>query len=136
MSVRLLQLLFILLLGARSISLGQTNNQNKQVDTTAYFVVQVPPKFPGGPDAMFQFIQSTSRYPVNSKKGSLTIVKILVEKDGSISNMQVNYTEADDDLVSEAKRIVKLMPKWIPGSQDGQILRAYTAFPIRFVKAK
>ncbi|SFF31531.1 energy transducer TonB [Spirosoma endophyticum] len=136
MSLRFLQLLFIFLSGANSISLGQTINQPKQTDTTAYAVVQVPPKFPGGPDAMFQFIQSTSRYPVNLKKGPLTWVKLLVEKDGSISNVQVTYTEVDDKLVSEAKRVVELMPKWTPGSQDGRLLRAYTSIPIRFVKAQ
>lgn len=136
MSLKLLQLLFILLSGATSISLGQTTNQSKQADTTAYAVVQVPPKFPGGPNALFQFIQSTSWYPVNLKKGHLTLMRLLVEKDGSISTMQITYTEVDDDLVAEARRIIKLMPKWIPGSQDGRLLRAYTSVPIRFVKAK
>ncbi len=136
MSLRFFQLLFILLSGANSVSLGQTINQSTQADTTAYAVVQVPPEFPGGPDAMFQFIQSTSRYPDNLKKGPLTLVKLLVEKDGSISNVQVTYTEVDDDLVSEAKRVVKIMPKWTPSSQDGRLLRAYISIPIRFVKAK
>ncbi len=85
---------------------------------------------------MFEFVQSTSRYPVNLKKGSLVQLKLLIEKDGSISSVQVGYTNANDELIQEAKRIVKMMPKWIPGSQDGQLLRVYALVPIRFMSGK
>ena len=136
MSTRFFRLLIILLSGTTSISLGQATSQTQSVDTTAYAVVQVPPKFSGGPDALFHFIQSTSRYPVNLKKGFLTLVRILVEKDGSISDVQITYAEVDDRFVSEARRIVKMMPKWVPGSQDGRLLRAYTSVQIRFANAK
>lgn len=128
-------MLFILLLRANSISLAQTSSQVRSADTTAYAVVQVPPTFPGGADALLRFIQSTSRYAVDPKKGPLTLIRLLVEKDGSISTVQVTYTEGDETLATEAKRVVKQMPSWIPASQDGRLLRAYTVIPIRFVKA-
>jgi len=142
MSTGLFQPLFILPLVAtvsvfaHTTSLGQTNNQHRQADTTAYAVVQVPPEFPGGPDAMFQFIQSTSLYPISLTKGSLMVVRLLVEKDGSISNVQITHADVANELIVEAKRIINRMPKWKPGSQDGQLLRAYTSVPIRFLKAK
>lgn len=107
-----------------------------QFDTTVYMVVEVPPKFPGGNEAMFEFIRSASQYPVNFKKGSLVQLKLLIEKDGSISSVQVGYTNADDKLIQEAKRIVKTMPSWIPGSQDGRLLRVYALVPIRFIDTK
>ncbi|WP_461132432.1 energy transducer TonB [Spirosoma lituiforme] len=142
MSTGFFQPLFILPLVAtvsvftHTTGLGQTNNQHRQVDTTAYAVVQVPPEFPGGPDAMFQFIQSTSLYPISLTKGSLMVVRLLVEKDGSISNVQITHADVANELIVEAKRIINRMPKWKPGSQDGQLLRAYTSVPIRFLKAK
>ncbi len=136
MSQPCLPLLFILLLGANSISLAQTSRQVQPADTTAYAVVQVPPTFPGGPDALLRFIQSTSRYTVDPKKGPLTLVRLLVEKDGTISTVQVIYSEGDETLAAEAKRVVKQMPNWTPASQDGRLLRAYMVIPIRFTKAK
>ena len=142
MGIQLLQLLLVL----RSISastdssssyrLHEITNQSKQVDTTVYSVVQVPPKFPGGNEALLQFIQSASQYPVNLKKGSLVQLRLLIEKDGSISSVQVAYADVDDKLIEEAKRIAKLMPKWIAGSQDGRLLRVYTLVPIRFLSTK
>lgn len=142
MSIRFLRPLFILLLVAtisvfsNNTSLGQISSQPKQVDTTAYMIVQVPPQFPGGSQAMFRFIQSASYYPLNPKKGLLVQLKLLVEKDGSISSVQAVYIEATDEFVREAKRIIKTMPKWIPGSQDGRLLRAYTIIPVRFPNTK
>lgn len=140
MSVICLRPLFVLLSGviiiaySDNLAFGQMDDQTRLLDTTTYSVVQVPPKFPGGPNVMFQFIQSASRYPVISKRGSLVVVRLLIEKDGTISNVQVSYDDVDDAFVSEAKRIVNMMPKWIPGSQDGRLLRTYTWVPIRFVK--
>ena len=142
MSIKFLQTLFPLLLVAtvsifsHNTTLGQTNSQSQQVDTTAYMVVQVPPQFPGGSQAMFQFIQSASYYPLNPKKGLLVQLKLLVEKDGSISSVKAIYAEANDEFVKEAMRIIKTMPKWIPGSHDGRLLRAYTIISIRFTNAK
>lgn len=142
MSPRFLQPLVILLLVTTinafppTTSLGQINGQPEQVDTTAYTIVEIPPEFPGGRQALFSFIQSASQYPLNLKKGFLVQLKLLVEQDGSISSIQVSYREAPEKFVNEAIRIIKTMPKWMPGSQDGQVRRAYAIIPIRFTRVK
>jgi protein TonB len=105
-------------------------------DTTVYRIVQVPPALVGGNTAMQQYIQSTSRYPVSLKKGPLVQLRLLIEKDGSVSKVKAAYTEVDDKYVQEAKRVVETMPNWVPGSQDGRPLRSYTLISIRFVDAK
>jgi hypothetical protein len=105
-------------------------------DTTVYMIVQLPAMFPGGRGAMFQFIQSSAKYRVSLTKGSIVQLKLLVEKDGSISAIKTLYTDADVRFVQEAERIAKAMPRWTPGSQDGQVLRSYAVVPIRFVDAK
>ena len=107
---------------------------SSQTDTTVYTIVEVAPEFPGGREAMFQFIQSASKYPVSPKNGAMVQIRLLIEKDGSISRVQVAHTDpnANDNLIQEAVRIAKTMPKWTPGSQDGRPLRVLTIFPIRF----
>lgn len=50
------------------------------------------------------------------------IVKFIVEKDGSISNVEVNRS-VDPDLDNEAMRVVKAMPKWIPGQINGKAVK-------------
>jgi protein TonB len=105
-------------------------------DTTVYMIVQVLPAFVGGNAAMQQYIQSTSRYPVSSKKGPLVQLRLLIEKDGSVSQVKTVYTEVDDKYVQEAKRVLETMPNWVPGSQDGRPLRSYFLVPIRFTDAK
>ncbi|RYF77268.1 MAG: hypothetical protein EOO39_04315 [Cytophagaceae bacterium] len=115
---------------------GGLVTQSSQIDTTVYTVVQVPPTFPGGDEAMFTFIRSASQYPVNLEKGSLVQLKLLIERDGSVSKVELVYTDATEDSVREAKRVAQMMPKWIPGSQDGQLLRVYAVVPIRFVNLK
>ncbi|WP_373513379.1 energy transducer TonB [Persicitalea sp.] len=135
----LLPLLLLLSISAVVISshgqgLEEMATQSRQDDTTVYTVVE---KAPGDKESMFQFIQSASKYPVSPKKGSMVQIRLLIEKDGSISRVQVSYTDpnTNDDLVREALRIAKTMPNWIPGSQDGRPLRILTIFPIRFVKS-
>ncbi len=139
-TIYLLQLLLLLSIGTASISsygqnLEEVTTQSYQGDTTVFTIVEVAPEFPGGKEAMFQFIQSASKYPVSPKDGIMVSIKLLIEKDGSISRVQVFHADPDanDDLAREAVRIAKTMPKWIPGSQDGRPLRVLTVFPMRFV---
>lgn len=101
-------------------------------DTTVYMIVQEPPAFVGGNEAMFRFILASSKYPVSLKKGPLVQLRLLIEKDGSISEVKTIYADVSEEFVQEANRIVKTMPTWMPGSQDGQLLRAYAIVPIRF----
>lgn len=54
-----------------------------------------------------------------------------MEKDGSISNVEVNRS-VDPDLDNEAMRVIKSMPKWNPGKQNGTVVRAYYNVPVTF----
>jgi hypothetical protein len=121
--------------------INQGSNPNQGSDTTAYFIVQVPPEFTGGNEALLRFIQSTasSNYPISAKKGKGTytvFLKLLIEKDGSISNLSVQNADTREEYIREGKRIARSMPKWKPGSQDGRLLRAYTVVPIHFIIEK
>ncbi|GAB3754363.1 hypothetical protein [Spirosoma pomorum] len=116
------------------VKIAKKGNDQTLSDTTVYRIVQVPPAFVGGNTAMQQYIQSTSRYPVSLKKGPLVQIRLLIEKDGSVSEVKAAYTEVDDKYVQEAKRVVETMLNWVPGSQAGRPLR-YTLWS-RFADAK
>ena len=92
------------------------------------------PAFPGGMEAMIQFISSNIKYPADAKKQKVdgrVLVKFVVEKDGSITEVKV-IKPAFPSLDAEAIRVVKAMPKWKPGYQNGQAVRVQFAMPINF----
>lgn len=78
--------------------------------------VDQQPSFPGGTNALNTFIVSNLKYPVFAQEKGIqgrVVVKFIVEKDGSISNVEVDRSVPGLD--NEAMRVVKAMPKWIPG---------------------
>ena len=111
------------------------------VDTTAkedrkiYTWVQVKPSFPGGEEARLKWLQDNLVYPSQASEAGiqgLVQVGFVVEKDGSITDVKV-VKSIHSLLDREAVRLVKGMPKWIPGKQNGNTVRAYFTQPIRFV---
>ena len=100
-----------------------------------YIWVQVKPSFPGGEEARLKWLRENLEYPqqaVADEIQGLVQVGFVVEKDGSITNVKV-VQSAHSTLDREAVRLVKAMPKWIPGKQNGNTVRAYFTQPIRFV---
>ena len=60
------------------------------------------------------------------------IVQFVVDKDGSITNVQVAQSGGDPSLDKEAVRVVKAMPKWRPGMQKGKPVRVKYTMPVNF----
>ena len=99
-----------------------------------FTVVEDMPAFPGGMEAMIQFISSNIKYPADAKKQKVdgrVLVNFVVEKDGSITEVKV-IKPTFPSLDAEAVRVVKAMPKWKPGYQNGQAVRVQFAMPINF----
>ena len=97
-------------------------------------VVEDMPAFPGGMEAMIQFISSNIKYPADAQKQKVdgrVLVNFVVEKDGSITEVKV-IKPAFPSLDAEAIRVVKAMPKWKPGYQRGQAVRVQFTMPINF----
>ena len=96
--------------------------------------LDVLPEFPGGGKAMMEWLSQNMQYPKNAVDGNIegrVIVSFIVEKDGSISNVEVKKS-VHELLDKEALRVVSVMPKWKPGMQDGQPARARFFVPISF----
>lgn len=114
----------------------QTSNveAEKKVEDKVFDAVEQCPSFPGGEGAMFSYINNNLRYPQKAAENGVqgrVSVKFIVEKDGSISNVEVNRS-VDTDLDNEAIRVIKSMPKWNPAKQNGTEVRAYYHVPVVF----
>ena len=103
-------------------------------DTIIYNVVDQMPEFPGGKEAMMQYIVSHVEYPqeaINEGKRGRVFVSFVVEKDGCVSNARV-MKGICESIDKEAIRVVRAMPKWKPGMKDGQPVRVSFTIPIMF----
>lgn len=99
-----------------------------------YDAVEVPPSFPGGPGAMLSWISSHIQYPAIAKENKISgrvVVQLIVEKDGSVSNVNV-VRSIDPSLDREAVRVVSSMPKWTPGKVKGSPVRVKYTLPVAF----
>lgn len=93
-----------------------------------------PPSFPGGNEGLKKFLSREVKYPVLAKKNGIqgrVIVSFVVDVDGEISDINIERS-VDPSLDREAARVVKSMPKWIPGKVDGKPVKVRYAVPIAF----
>lgn len=106
------------------------SNPSEQVFT----IVEHMPKFPGGEGQLMEFLSKNLVYPKEAKESGIqgrVIVQFVVEKDGAISNVNV-VRGIEETLNAEAIRVVKMSPKWIPGTQrDVPVAVKYTV-PVAF----
>ena len=99
-----------------------------------YDCVEQMPSFPGGTQKLKEFIEENLRYPKELEESCVqgrVIVRFIVERNGKLSNVKV-VKSVDPVLDKEALRIVKLMPRWIPGRQNGITVRVKCYIPIIF----
>lgn len=92
------------------------------------------PEYPGGFEALLQFLKDNLYFPPSAKEANIqgtVYVQFIVEIDGSLTHVEIKKG-VDPDLDAEAVRVVKLMPKWIPGEQAGKKVRVKFTLPIKF----
>ena len=90
------------------------------------------PSFPGGQEAMLQFLKENLLWPdVEADVQGRVIVTFVVETDGSLTDFKV-VKGLDPAFDKEALRVVKSMPKWIPGTENGQPIRVRYSVPVTF----
>ena len=103
-------------------------------ENKVFDIVEQQPLFPGGPAALMKYLSENTKYPVvaqeNGVQGRVT-VQFVVEKDGSISDVHV-LRGVDPSLDKEAVRVVKSMPRWTPGKQNGITVRVNYRVPVLF----
>lgn len=106
----------------------------KEEETKVFDVVEQMPQFPGGQGALFEYLSKQIKYPVIAEENGVqgrVIVTFVVERDGSITDVKV-VKSVDPSLDKEAQRVVKGMPRWIPGKQNGSAVRVKYTVPVTF----
>lgn len=108
--------------------------QEKPKEEKPFDRVEVMPQFPGGEAEMNKFIQKNLQYPIVALESGISgrvTLRFVVAKDGSIQNVIV-ARGIDAACDKEALRVVKSMPKWIPGKQNGTNVAVNFTIPIYF----
>lgn len=99
-----------------------------------FVMVEKMPEFPGGGQAILDFIAKTLQYPQIAKENGIegrVVCSFIVEKDGSLSDINI-VRGVDPSLDKEALRIIGEMPKWNPGTQRGKAVKVKYSVPINF----
>lgn len=97
-------------------------------------MVEQKPSFPGGEAAMYQWLRNNIVYPPAASEEGIqgrVVVEFVVGKDGSITNARVVRTR-HPALDKEALRVIKAMPNWIPGRNNGQPVKVTYTLPVTF----
>lgn len=105
-----------------------------EVSNKVFDVVEEMPSFPGGQGALMSFLNSNIKYPVVAQENGVqgrVIVGFVVERDGSITDVKV-MRSVDPSLDREAQRVVRAMPRWKPGKQNGSAVRVKYTVPVVF----
>jgi protein TonB len=106
----------------------------KVEETKVFDVVEQMPSFPGGQGALMQWLASNIKYPVVAEENGVqgrVVCTFVVERDGSITDVKV-VRGVDPSLDKEAVRVLKQMPSWIPGKQNGSAVRVKYTVPVTF----
>jgi len=98
----------------------QIEAQEKREDV--FEEVEQMPEFPGGNQALMQFLNDSIRYPEEAQRNGIegkVVCRFVVNSDGSISDIEI-VQSVHPLFNAEVVRVIESMPKWIPGKQDGR----------------
>ena len=108
--------------------------QEEVKEEKVFEIVEQPPSFPGGESAMYEWLSKNINYPViaqeNNIQGRVTC-QFVVGRNGELEDVRV-VRGVDPSLDKEAIRVIKSMPKWIPGRQGGNAVKVRYTLPVQF----
>ena len=113
---------------------AQVTDESAPQSNKVYRSVDQMPQFPGGEAGLMRYLQSNINYPANAAKNNVegrVVLQFVVKKDGQIGEVKIARS-VDPELDAEALRVVKSMPNFIPGRQDGKPVAVWYTLPISF----
>lgn len=126
----------ITIIGLANAIAGAKSNQSGVMDFAS---VDTPPSFPGGIKEFYSFIGRTIKYPAEAVKNKVqgkVFLSYVVEKDGTLNDVQLAGKLLGSGTDEEAVRVLKLSPRWNPGLVDGKPVRVKYHIPISFSLSK
>lgn len=128
-------LIFVVLYSFNNQTFSQVNYDNvPDTDSSVFMVVENPPSFPGGDKARIDFLVKNLVYPKHAREAGIegiVYVTFVIETDGIVSNIEI-LRGIGGGCDEETVRVIKLMPKWIPGKQNGKEVRVQYNMPLKF----
>lgn len=113
----------------------ETNEAIKENnDPIEIWGVQEKPEFPGGEQAMFEWLSKNIKFPekaIENDGFGKVFVQFVINKEGKVTNIEL-LNSVDPYLDEEAKRVVGAMPDWSPGKNNGRPVSVYFKLPIKF----
>lgn len=106
----------------------------KEEENKVFEFVEQMPSYPGGMEALQEYLSKNLVYPAVAQENGVSgrvYIAFVVEKDGSVTDVRVARS-VDPSLDREAMRVVKSMPRWIPGKQNGSAVRVKYSIPVLF----
>ena len=125
---------------------GPTADANTDYDFTApaevveeekpqiFTYVEQMPDFPGGQAELMKFLSKNLRYPPAARENGIegrVVLQFVVDESGKISDLQV-LRDIGGGCAEEAERVVRMMPPWKPGKQNGNPVKVYFKLPVTF----
>ncbi|MEO8934821.1 MAG: TonB family protein [Xanthomarina sp.] len=123
-------LTFLFLLNFFSVAIYAQESDKKENKSDVLSYVEKMPQYPGGQDAMSKFISDNIVYPKQTIKEGRVFVTFIVRKNGKITDVSV-LRGFDEYYDNECVRLVKMMPNWIPGEQNGKKMNVQFVLPIK-----
>ncbi|SES83047.1 energy transducer TonB [Prevotella sp. kh1p2] len=108
--------------------------QNPRSERKCFEPAEIMPSFPGGTKALMDFIAANLKYPAEYAENCIqgrVVVSFSVNPDSTCTDFKVVHS-VDSLLDAEALRVLKLMPKWNPGSRNGRPVKVRYAVPVTF----
>ena len=116
------------------VVVGYASKDSVKDREPVFNVVEQMPSFPGGMEALMQYLAKNMRYPVEAQKNKVqgrVGVGFIVSKDGDIKKAHI-LRGVDPELDAEAIRVIESMPRWMPGMQRGKAVAVSYTLPVMF----
>lgn len=100
-----------------------------------YMMVEQAPEYPGGVEAMFEYIKQSIKYPADARKSETqgrVAIQVVIDAEGKVTYPIVR-SSISPSLDAEALRIISSMPQWSPGKQRGKAVRVQYTIPVLFL---
>jgi TonB family protein len=117
---------------------GTIYTTKERFGSTVYTFVEKIPEFPGGIDALMNYLSKNIKYPKVARKNNIqgkVYIKFIVSADGSINDVTI-IRGIGGGCEEEAVRVVENMPRWSPGYANGEAVDVYYSLPIIFTLGK
>jgi protein TonB len=110
-----------------------TVSRSKLIKSNVHTLVEQLPEFPGGYTKFLKFVNTNLKYPTGTKEiVSRVIITFVVNRDGSLSDLEIAGRRQNPLFEREALRVMKKSPKWKPGKIEGKVVRTQYTVPILF----